>query len=169
MLRSIRLGSLILTLLTSNAVLGVARAQSVPYFAVGTGAYSPVNGDYGGKGIANLLGAHTFLGNVTTSPTANPMVFNFVSTVPQVTIGAGGERINFTSSGQVTLIPLDHTFTRFSAIWTGDFVVVGGTGRFAHARPAAQPLHVIAINDPFTFADPVWSFCWELTGRIVLH
>jgi hypothetical protein len=37
-------------------------------------------------------------------------------------------------------------------------VVVVGTGRFAGAQPADEPLRVVAINAPFTFLDPAWSF-----------
>ena len=67
------------------------------------------------------------------------MVFNWYSTALQETIAANGDQLYFSASGQVQLIPLAIPGT-FSAIWTGDFVVVGGTGRFANAGPAAQPL-----------------------------
>jgi hypothetical protein len=160
---------LILAVVTLATTAGESQAQSVAYKTHGTGVYSPITGAYSGSGEGTHLGAHTFFGNVATSPTDNPLVFNFFSTAPQETIGANGDKLYFTSSGQVTLIPLDATFTTFSAIWTGDFVLVGGTGRFANAGPAAQPLRVIAINDPFSLSDPEWSFTWELSGRIVLH
>ena len=61
------------------------------------------------------------------------------------------------------------THTTVVAIWEGDFVVEGGTGRFAGAQPADEPLHVVAINAPFTVLDPEWSSSWELTGRIVMR
>src|SRR5262249_53282207 len=98
----------------------------------------------------------------------NPFVYDFHSTAPQVTIAASGDRLYFDFTGQVTLIPLDATLTRFTAIWEADYVV-GGTGRFAHAAPAAGPVKAIAINDPFTRADPIWTFTWTLDGRIRLH
>jgi hypothetical protein len=160
---------LVLTVLTLLATAGESFAQMVPYKASGTGIYSPVSRDYSGSGVATHLGKHTFLGNILTSSTDNLLVFDFVGTVPQTTIAANGDTILFTLSGQVELIPLDSSFTTFSAIWTGEFVVVGGTGRFANVGPAAQPLQVVAINDPFTFADPEWSFSWTLDGSIVLH
>ena len=146
-----------------------SQAQSVSYQTHGTGQYSPGTGDYGGLGVGTHLGRHVFSGNVGTSPTANPLVFDFVLTVPQETVSADGDVLYFRGSGQVQLIPLDSTFTTFTAIWEGDFVVEGGTGRVAGAGPAEAPLHVVAINDPFTFLDPEWSFSWELTGRVVLH
>jgi hypothetical protein len=144
-------------------------AQTVAYKTSGTGVYSPLTGDYSGAGVGTRLGAHAFFGNIATSPTANPLVFDFYSTVDQETIAANGDKVFFSFSGQVTLIPLDATFTTFSAVWTGEFVVQGGTGRFANAKPAAEPLKVIATNDPFTFADPEWSFSWQLSGEIKLR
>ncbi len=144
-------------------------AQIVPYEAIGTGVYSPLTGEYTGSGLGTPLGRHTFVGYVATSPTANPLVFNFKSTVPQMTVAANGDTIDFTSSGQVQLIPLDQTMTTFTAIWTGEFVVVGGTGRFANVEPGRKPLQVIALNDPFTFEDPAWAFSWFLGGTIDLH
>jgi hypothetical protein len=159
----------VLTIMTLFATVSVSSAQTVPYKSSGTGNYSPVTGDYSGSGVATHLGKLTFVGNVATSRTDNPLVFDWVGTVPQTTIAANGDTILFSTSGQVELIPLDSTFTTFSAIWTGEFVVLGGTGRFASVGPAAQPLEVVAINDPFTFADPEWSFSWTLDGSIVLH
>jgi hypothetical protein len=160
---------LILSTLILSAAPRESGAQSVAYHTHGTGTYSPAPGDYGGVGVGTHLGRHTFSGKVATSDTGYPLVFDFVLTAPQVTTAANGDTLLFSGSGQVELIPLDDTFTTFMAIWRGDFVVVGGTGRFAGAKPADEPLHVEAINDPFTLDDPVWSFSWELTGRIVLR
>ena len=167
-LTAIRLPILIVATLLFGAA-ETARAQTVPYKASGTGVFSPITGDYGGTGNATHLGKHTFLGNVTSSPTANPLVFAWQSTVPQETIAANGDKIFFRASGLLELIPLDETFTMFYAIWTGEFVVEGGTGRFANVKPGARPLSVIAINDPFTFLDPEWTFTWELNGKIKLR
>ena len=165
-----RWSALILSTLILSAAARESAAQSVAYRAHGTGSYSPVNFDYGGVGVGIHLGKHTFLGMVATSPTEdNPLVFDFSLTVPQETEAANGDKLFFTGSGQVTLIPLDATLTTFMARWEGDFVVVGGTGRFAGAKPADEPLRVLAINDPFRLSDLVWSFSWELTGRIVLR
>lgn len=166
MTRMRQLTTVILSIAILSATIRESLAQTVPYKTKGTGIYSPVTGDYSGSGTGTHMGAHTFFGNIAISPTANPFVFDFHSTVDQTTIAANGDILFFSVSGQVELVPLDSTFTTFSAIWTGDFVVTGGTGRFAGAKPASQPLAVIAINDPFTFADPQWSFSWTLTGQI---
>jgi hypothetical protein len=168
-MRTTRRPLVVLTVVALSASAGECLAQIVPYKTSGTGIYSPVTGDYSGSGVGTHMGLHTFLGNVAISPTANPFVFDFHGTAPQKTIAADGDHLFFDFSGQVVLIPLDPTFTTFSAIWTANFVVVSGTGRFAHAGPAADPVLAIAINDPFTFTDPAWSFSWELTGKIRLH
>lgn len=106
-----------------------ASAQIVPYKGRGTGFFMPLTGDYGGSGVATHLGQHTFVGQVAITPTANPLVFDFAidEANPQETTGANGDIIYFSGSGQVELIPLDFTFTVFSAVWTGHFVVEGGT------------------------------------------
>ena len=164
-----QLTTVILSLAILSATIRESQAHTVPYKAKGTGIYSPVTGNYSGSGDGTPLDEHTFFGNIKISPTANPLVFDFHSTVDQTTIAEDGDEIFFSVSGQVELVPLDSTFTTFSAIWTGHFVVTGGTGRFAGAKPASQPLEVIAINDPFTFADPQWTFSWELAGKIQLN
>lgn len=159
--------AVVVALLTGAA--DISYAQTVPYKASGDGAYSPIDGDYGGDGNATHLGQHTFFGNIATTPTGHPLVFLWEATTPQETVAANGDTIFFNAAGVVELIPLDNTFTVFSAIWTGEFDVEGGTGRFANVQPAAEPLSVTAVNDPFTFADPVWSFAWKLEGQIQLH
>ena len=143
-------------------------AHTVPYKAAGTGAYSPVTGDYSGPGLAVHFGKLSYAGNIATTPTDNPLVFDFHSTVDQVNTFAKGDKLFFSLTGQVQLIPLDPDFTTFTAIWTGEFTVTGGTGRFAGAKPADEPLKVIAVNLPFTFADPEWFFVWEVNGEIDL-
>src|SRR5262245_48375203 len=169
MTRMRQLTTVILSLVILSASVRETLSQTVAYKTSGTGIYAPLTGDYSGSGIGTHLGAHTFFGNIETSPTANPLVFDFNSTVDQETTAANGDKVFFSFSGQVTLIPLDATFTTFSAVWSGEFVVQGGTGRFANAKPAAEPLKVVAINDPFTFADAEWSFAWELSGEIKLR
>jgi hypothetical protein len=168
MVRVARLAVLALTVLTLSATASESRGQSAAYYTHGTGVFTPANGDYSGTGVGTHLGAQTFFGNVLVMPTGNPLVVTWYSTVPQVTIAANGDRLYFSSSGTAQLIPLSTPGT-FTAIWTGDFVVVGGTGRFASAGPAAQPIQAVVVNDPFKLTDPVWTFTWELSGRIVLH
>jgi hypothetical protein len=115
------------------------------------------------------MGKHTFSGNVMTTRTADPFVFNFNLTAPQQTVAANGDMLYFTGSGQVQLYPLDSTFTTFTAIWSGQYQVVGGTGRFANVTPGDRPLQVTATNDPFALSDPEWTFSWTVEGTILLH
>lgn len=149
--------------------LAPATAQVVPYRASGMGVYDPISGDYGGSGVATHLGRHTLFGNVVFEPTGIPGVFDFTidSKNPQVTTAADGSRIFFSGSGLVVLQPV--TETVFTATWSGNFVVEGGTGRFANVSPGPQPLSVVAINQPFTFNDPQWFFNWTLQGSIRLR
>lgn len=141
--------------------------QTVVYDGQGDGWYSPATGDYGGTGEATHLGNHTILGNVETIPTSL-LTAIWYSTTPQETVAADGSILYFDAVGTVELIPLDNTFTTFSAIWTGEFKVAGGTGRFANVQPADEPLKVEAINAPFTLTDTVWDFAWTLEGQIKL-
>jgi hypothetical protein len=161
--------STVIVLVSLSAAARELSGQTVPHKGSGTGVYSPISGDYSGSGVATHLGKNTFFGNVAVSPTADPLVYGWQSTEFQETIGANGDTILFSLSGQVQLIPLDSSFTTFSAIWSGEVVVQGGTGRFSNVGPGTQPLKLIAINDPFTFADPEWTFSWTLDGTITLH
>ena len=164
-----------LTILTTAVVLVTLSAnaresfaQVVRYKASGTDAsYSPLTGYYSGAGRATHLGKVTVFGYVTTSPTANPLVYTFESNGPTTTVNAHGDSILFTVSGTVELSTVDGV--TFTAIWSGEFVVVGGTGRFANVGPGPEPLQVVAINEPFTFADPEWTFSWTVDGSITLH
>jgi hypothetical protein len=143
-------------------------AQEVPYKSKGTGIYSPGNGNFSGTGTGTHMGNLTFSGNVMTTSTANPLVFNFSLTAPQQTVAANGDMIYFIGSGQVQLFPLDSTFTTFTAFWSGQYEVVGGTGRFANVAPGEEPLEVTATNDPFALTDPEWTFSWTVDGTILL-
>ena len=162
-----RRAMIVLSFMALWVTAGGSHAQIVPYKASGTGVYTPSKGDYSGQGVATHMGRLTYVGNVAVFPTSNPLVFDFQSTVDQETIGANGDKIFFSFSGQVELIPLDGT--HFTAVWSGEFVVEGGTGRFANVGPADEPLQVVATNDPFTFADPEWTYTWTVDGRIKLH
>lgn len=152
--------------------MGSAHAQLVPYKSQGTGIYEPGpdgnSGKYGGKGKGSLLGRHSFAGDVVTSPTNDPLVFDFAIPL-QETVAANGDKIYFTAQGQVRLIPLEPTFTMFSAEWRGEFVAQGGTGRFAAIKPGPQPLMVVAVNTPFKLTDPQWNFNWTLEGFVRLR
>jgi hypothetical protein len=155
-------------LVTLCSAAGESRAQVVPYKARGTGgSYSPITGFYSGTGLATHLGNLTFHGYVTTAPTPDPFVFTFESNGPTTTVAANGDTILFTTSGTVQLFTPDGI--TFTAIWSGEFVVVGGTGRFANVSPGPEPLQVVAINDPFTFTEAEWTFSWTIDGSITLH
>ena len=170
MIRSLPIATLALGFLISNTTASVSLAQVVPYKAAGTGVSSPVTGDLSGPGKATHLGKLTFTGQVETfSVPENRFAFTFQSTEPIEDVAANGDTILFETHGLVTLIPRDSTFTTFTAHWTGKFVVIGGTGRFAKVGPADEPLDVVADHSPFTFLDPEWSFSWEINGQIVLH
>src|SRR5437660_1446123 len=112
-----------LTVLALGTIARDSGAQVVPYKASGTGLYSPITGDYSGPGVGTHLGLQTYAGHVTVSLTANPFVFDFEGT--QESTSANGDKLYFSLSGQVELIPLDPTFTTFTAVWTGEFVVEG--------------------------------------------
>jgi hypothetical protein len=154
-------------------------AQTVPYKTKGKNAvYTPSTGDYGGFGVGTHMGKHSFFGNVTVKPDPtdpnNPLKGTFVTTpdtVQEVT-AADGSKFFSKFSGKVQLkfmgVVPNTTIPIFTARWEGQFVVVGGTGRFANVKPAAQPLQVIAVNHPFTFLDQQWYFDWEIDGQIIL-
>lgn len=165
---------LLATVATLSLACHTAHSQVVPYHASGEGFYQPVDGDYGGNGNATHLGEHSFFGQVIVGEEpvdpGNPLLFPFeiLPEDPQVTVAADGSELHFSGQGLVQLIPLNATFTEFGAIWFGEFHVEGGTGRFAQSGPGPEPLSVTAINDPFTFLDPVWTFDWSLSGEIRL-
>ncbi len=161
--------ALVLSIVVLSAAEGRSLAQTVPYRGGGTGVYSPITGHYEVSGLGTHLGRLTGFGDIATTPTANPLVFDFNSTGPQVWVAANGDTLELSLSGQVELIPVDETFTTFTAVWDGDFVVEGGTGRFKHARAADEPLKVVAINEPFRLTDPFWQFSWEVTGQFRLR
>ena len=165
----------LLTIIALFAYAQTAAAQTVAFSTFGSNAsYSPITGDYSGTGNGTHLGSHTFSGKVMTIPMdpCDPFETDFywISTQPQETVAADGSKIFFDASGTVELIG-DFSTGIFTACWTGEFVVVPGmgTGRFANAGPADEPLSVVAINDPFNiFLDPIWTFSWTLTGQIDL-
>ncbi len=151
-------------------------AQTIPFWAFGTNSsYFPAadgsGGPYEGIGFGFPLGIHFVSGNLAVTPTDDPLVFDWETTEPQISIGFLGS-ILFESVGSVQLIPeLDQTGNPtgvFTAEWTADFTVVGGTGLFSSVQPAGRPLRVVAVNEPFRLSDPEWKFSWTLNGRIRL-
>jgi hypothetical protein len=161
--------SLVLTCLLSLGAAVPVAAQTVPHKASGTSVYSSSSGDYEGPGVGTHVGKHHYSGTVAVTPTLDPFTFLFATTDPQVTVAADGSEIFYDLSGEVTLVPLNDDFTLFTAVWSGNAVIVGGTGRFADVQPADEPLQILAINDPFSLTDAEWSFSWTLKGQMRLR
>ena len=158
----------LLATLVLSAAARESGALSVADYTHGTGSYSPATGDYSRVSVGSHLDRHTLRGNVATSPRVNPLVFDFLLAAPQETVGANGDTLLFSGTGQVELIPLDATYTTF--LRSGRVTSWSWAERVDWpAQPADDPLHAVALNDPLTFLDPKWSFSWELTGRIVLR
>jgi hypothetical protein len=146
-----------------------AQAQIVPYETRGQGAqFDTATGMYWGTGNGTLMGRHSFAGSIIPTDLSNPLVVPFQSVVPQETVAANGDKLYFDVVGVVHYIPLEPTFTYWTAVWEAEFTVVGGTGRFRNAQPADQPLTTVAVNDPFTLTDPVLTFSWTVSGHIRL-
>ena len=146
-----------------------AYGQLVPYKAQGTDAvFFPATGDFGGVGVATHFGRSLQTGSLATMPTG-PLTAEFVSTSAMVITAANGDTLLLWMQGEVEFVPLDSTFTVFTAMWSAQADVVGGTGRFANAQPGPEPLSVIATNEPFALTDPQWKFSWEFSGKFRLR
>ncbi|MEQ1902902.1 MAG: hypothetical protein ABL888_01790 [Pirellulaceae bacterium] len=152
--------------LLAVAVCQAGFAQVVPFKARGDNAiYSQPF--IGGDGSTSSLGKATHMGKVYGEGQALPTVGNNWETVGDYTLtAANGDTIRMNGGGTVDVIPLGGGL--FYAVWTGEFNVVGGTGRFANVGPGPAPIAVVAINNPFTFAGPIWTYSWTLTGKINL-
>jgi len=146
----------------------VGKAQVVPFHARGELAeYSSVTGDYSGAGRGTHVGYHMNTGQVgSIVPTGNPGQFQWTTAKPHVITAADGSTISLLGGGVVQLIPLGGDV--FSAVWIANFVVQGGTGRFANVKPGHGPIVVEAINEPFLLSDPIWKFSWTFGGTIDL-
>ena len=147
----------------------LSEAQVVPFQARGDNAqYSPVTGEYSGIGRGTHVGLHANRGQIDLPivPTGNPGQFHWVTAEPHVITAADGSTISLAGTGLVQLIPLAEGL--FSAVWRANFVVQGGTGRFANVGPGNGTIVVEAINDPFLLSDPIWTFSWTFNGTIDL-
>lgn len=145
--------------------------QVVPYKSGGVNAvYSPQTGDFSGFGLATHLGKNSFQGNVAAAPTGQ-LTAAFKSTTQTVVVGASGDQLHLKLLGEVQFVPLYNSASGpvFSAVWSGQAVVLGGTGRFANVKPGPQALTLYAVNDPFTFKDEQWTFSWRIAGMIRLR
>ena len=174
MLRIKHVAILALTTIVLSVHSRESSAQVVPHKGRGIGFYAPnetgTGGFYDVAGLATHLGRHTGFGGITTEPTEDPLVLTFSGDGEQVWIAADGSTVISTMDpGMVQLIPLDATFTTFTAIWSSTFTIEGGTGRFANAGSASEPLTVVAINRPFALTDPIWVFDWTFNGKFRLR
>lgn len=152
-----------------------AYGQLIPYKASGTNAvFSQATGDFSGVGVATYFGrsfhAGTLrTGTLVTGPTGL-LTANFESTSPMVITAANRrDTLQLWLQGQVEFVPLDETFTVFTAVWSAQANVVGGTGRFANVKPGPEPLSVVATNEPFRLTDPQWEFAWTFGGNFRLR
>lgn len=146
-----------------------AAAQVVPFRASGSNSiYDPFTATTTASGKATHMGKITASGFAVPTPTANPLVLEWTAVGFQFT-AANGDQLFFDGSGVVNLIPQGGN--QFTAVWTAEFNVSGGTGRFANATSTSEPLQVLAINDPFVFPPnpgDIWTYDWSMTGQIDL-
>ncbi len=144
--------------------------QIVPFLAHGQRAlYSPCTALTTATGHATHMGRITASGAVIPFPTSDPLVLDWTAVNYEMT-AANGDQLFFEGGGTVQFIPLPSGM--FTASWSGEFTVTGGTGRFANAGPGHAPLQVIAVNDPLNLPaecpDDVWTYSWALVGDIDL-
>lgn len=146
-------------------------AQEVPFKASGQKAiYNPATA------FTTATGKATHMGRITGSGVAFPSadlgngLFEWTALNYELT-AANGDQILFEGGGLVQFIPIEGNL--FYAVWSGEFTVTGGTGRFRNVKPGSAPIEVIAINDPFELDEfgnalpgDTWTYSWELNGTI---
>ena len=143
-------------------------AQLVPYHVIGTGGIDPVTGDFAGPAKGFNLGELTVGGNAVVDG-LDPQNGDFegVWTADVTDVATNGDELNLVGSGTITLKPLGGTM--FEAVWSGEWTVTGGTGRFENAEPGPKPIRMVAVNDPFDIvSDPIWYFSYEKVGEFDL-
>ena len=177
-MKRIRLLSLIVVIAAALHFTSSAEAQYWPVRGFGNGVYTPnaagTGGDYEGTGLSTVLGFSRFVGTVEITG-VDPNNSNILYWQNRGQGTADEEfQINRTFfgnlksrvSGQVTLIPMDPAGTTFTAVWTGQFEFVGGTGFYRNASGFAD---VVAVNLPFQLTDPEWDFLWSWEGKMRLR
>jgi hypothetical protein len=159
--------SKVVVLLLAFCVGPTVHAQVVPFKSSGSDA-TYANPFAGGDGSTYSLGRATHMGRIEAGGIALPTGVgnNWVTVGDYALTAANGDTIYMNGGGTVDTFDLGGGL--FFAIWTGQFNVVGGTGRFANVGPGTAPLEVVAINEPFTFADPTWIYSWSVQGDIDL-
>lgn len=165
MIRSWLISAVCLAIALVSNVVG--QAQIVPFQASGSDA-TYLQPFIGGNGSTYSLGSGTHMGNLVGYGQALPTgVGNNWATIGDYTLtAANGDSIYMNGGGTIDVYPLGGDM--YYAVWSGQFNVVGGTGRFANVGPGTAPIDVVAVNEPFTFADPVWVYSWTLSGDIDL-
>lgn len=152
-------------------------AQTVPFKARGVDAtYNTETAATSGVGqgthVGRLFGAGMAIPGDAVDEVNSPGLFYWNAVNYSVT-AANGDKIFFNGGGTVQFIPI--AGSTFYAVWSGDFNVVGGTGRFAKVGPATSPISVVATNDPFELdamgaplPGAIWTYSWTLDGEIDL-
>jgi hypothetical protein len=151
-------------------------AQTVPFKASGQGAiYNTENGETSGPGQAahmgGVFGAGVAIPGEPVDQINFPGLF-YWNAVDYSMTAANGDKIFFNGGGTVQFIPNDDG--TYYAVWSGVFNVEGGTGRFSNVGPAADPISVVATNDPFELDEgaplpgAIWTYSWTLDGEIDL-
>lgn len=172
------------TLLTSIVILSamvvtnqMSFAQTVPFKASGTDAtYKTATAETSGPGQAThmgkIIGAGMAIPGGAVDAVNFPGLFYWNAVDYSIT-AANGDKIFFNGGGTVQFIPIGGS--DFFAVWSGDFNVEGGTGRFANVGPGAAPISVVATNDPFELdamdaplPGAIWTYSWTLDGEIDL-
>ena len=152
-------------------------AQVVPFHASGDNAvYDPGSGATSGFGQATHMGKTFGSGFAGPGgPTGNPGEFTWTA-IHYVFEAANGDQICLEGGGLLQFVPLPELGPGyFSAIWSGEFDVLGGSGRFESVGPASDPIDVVATNYPFQLDElgqplpgDIWTYYWEMSGEIDL-
>lgn len=141
----------------------------------GTGAFFPATGYFFGPGTSTPLGGLIYNGTLELKE-IQPLKFRFENAgrgtdneIFHESIYEDGSTLSARFRGIVELDPVlddeGNPTGQFTAEWTGNWVIVGGTGQF---RGAKGSFRVTAINDPFFLTDFAWNFSWSWTGNIVV-
>ncbi len=141
--------------------------------AVYTNPLSPENsvpeaGWYSGVGTVSHMGKVDLVGQVLFAgePEGNVYPVAFTEGTLFAT-DQDGDRIEFGvvpgSNPTVTLVPAGDLFT---AAWTVQMKVIGGTGKYEDVT--SGPLDVSAVNEPFNLSDPTLIYSWKIKGKIDL-
>lgn len=144
----------------------VGLAQVVPYRVEGTGSVDPATGAFGGPSIGLHMGQMTYSGNITSQVPTGP--FTVAWTAVDTQVAADGSTISLSGAGTATIIPI--SFPTVYAVWSGQWTVTGGTGRFANVQNVGGPIQMVALNDPFDVTDNVTprGLSYQKVGRIDL-